>query len=170
MYSVYTLKNIFEKRQTLCNNFFNSFMDLALCEAKKAFDSDEVPVGAIIVKDNKIIASAHNIMKSSKNQTNHAEKVAIDIACNVLNVGYLTECDIYVTLEPCAMCAAAISLAKIRRLYIGALDEKGGAIYHNSKLFYNCGLSHIPEHYWGFNERECQDLMIDFFKRKRSGA
>jgi tRNA(adenine34) deaminase len=145
-------------------------MDLALCEARKAFDSDEVPVGAVIVQDNKVVATAHNIMKGSKNQTNHAEKVAIDKACNFLNSGYLSECDIYISLEPCAMCAAAISFARIRRVYIGALDAKGGHIYNNSKLFYNGGLTHIPEHYWGFRQEESERLMVDFFKGKRSGA
>ncbi len=145
----------------------NYWMNLALDEAKKAYKKDEVPVGAVIVRNGIVISKAHNLMKTSRNQTNHAEKLAIDAACAVLGNGYINECDIYVTLEPCNMCAAAISLARIKRLYIGTLDEKGGAIYHNGKIYYNKGLHHIPKHYNGFSEIESQQLMVDFFKKKR---
>ncbi len=140
---------------------------LALIEAKKALKKNEVPVGAVIARNGIVVSKTHNLMKSSLNQTNHAEKLAIDHACKVLGNGYLTDCDIYVTLEPCHMCATAISFARIRRIYIGALDEKGGGIYHNGKLYYNKLLHHIPEHYNGFSEVESEQLMIDFFKKKR---
>lgn len=145
----------------------NSWMQLALYEARKAYDLDEVPVGCVIVKDGKMISKGHNLMKSSRNQTNHAEKLVIDTASKVLGNGYLNECDMYVTLEPCNMCAAAISFARIRRVYIGALDEKGGAIYHNGKIYYNKGLHYMPEHYQGFSEAQCSQLMTNFFKKKR---
>ena len=145
----------------------NHWMKLALYEARKAYALDEVPVGCVIVKDGKMISKSHNLMKSSKNQTNHAEKLAIDAASNALGDGYLNGCDMYVTLEPCNMCAAAISFVRIRRVYIGALDEKGGAIYHNGKIYYNKGLHHIPDHYQGFSEAQCSQLIIDFFKKKR---
>ena len=109
-------------------------MEVALDAAKQAYEENEVPVGCIIVKDKHIVAQAHNLMKISKNQTNHAEKLAIDAACQALMTGYLDDCDMYVTIEPCHMCATAISFVRIRRLYIGALDEKSGGIYHNSRL------------------------------------
>jgi tRNA(Arg) A34 adenosine deaminase TadA len=109
-------------------------------------------------------------MKATKNQTNHAEKLAIDSACNLLGNGYLHDCDMYVTLEPCHMCAAAISFVRIRRLYIGALDQKSGGVYHNSKLYYGKKLHHVPDHYSGLSEKACSQLMVDFFKNKRGGA
>lgn len=145
-------------------------MALAIEEAKTAYKADEVPVGCVIVRDGKVISKAHNLMKATKNQTNHAEKLAIDSACNLLGNGYLDDCDMYVTLEPCHMCAAAISFVRIRRVYIGALDQKSGSVYHNSKLYYGGKLHHVPEHYSGFCERECSQLMVDFFKNKRGGA
>ena len=148
----------------------NHWMKLALYEAKKAYELDEVPVGCVIVKNGKMITKAHNLMKSSKNQTNHAEKLAIDNACKILGNGYLNDCHIYVTLEPCHMCATAISFARIQRVYIGALDEKSGALYHNAKLYYGKQLHYIPQHYNGFSESQCSQLMIDFFKNKRGGA
>lgn len=152
------------------STFNISSMNLALDEAKKAYQLDEVPVGCIIVNNKQIIAKTHNLMKTSKNQTNHAEKLAIDHACKVLASGYLDGCDMYVTIEPCHMCATAISFVRIRRLYIGALDEKSGGIYHNSKLYYGNKLHYIPEHYNGFSEENAKLLMINFFKEKRGGA
>ena len=150
--------------------FSISWMDIALHEAQKAYEANEVPVGCIIVKDGNILAKAHNLMKTSRNQTNHAEKLAIDTACNVLMTGYLDDCDMYVTLEPCHMCATAISFVRVRRLYIGALDTKSGGIYHNSKLYYNAGLHYVPDHYNGFSANKSKELILNFFKQKRNGA
>ena len=145
-------------------------MTLAIEEAKAAYKVDEVPVGCVIIRDGKVISKAHNLMKATKNQTNHAEKLAIDSACNLLGNGYLDDCDMYVTLEPCHMCAAAISFVRLRKLYIGALDNKSGGVYHNSKLYYGGKLHYVPDHYSGFCERESAQLMVDFFKNKRCGA
>lgn len=143
-------------------------MQVALKEARNAFQLDEVPVGCVIIKNNEIIARSHNMMKRTHNQINHAEMIAIAEACNFLNSGYLTNCDMYVTLEPCNMCAAAISFARIRRLYCGALDEKGGGIYHNTKLYYGKkGLHHIPEHYCQFFELHSIEILRKFFQQKR---
>lgn len=143
-------------------------MKSALDEAKKAMDLDEVPVGCVIVRNGELIASSHNLMRSNNNRTDHAEMLAMKKASEVIGSGFLHECDLYVTLEPCAMCAAAISVARIRRVYCGALDQKSGGIYHNSKLFYgNKGLSWVPEHYNGFLEVESEVLLKGFFKRKR---
>lgn len=99
-------------------------MNFALEEAKKAENCDEVPVGCVIVMQNKVIAVSHNLMRTKANQNEHAEMIAIRAASAELRRGFLADCDLYVTLEPCAMCAAAISLARIRRLYCGALDPK----------------------------------------------
>ena len=140
-------------------------MSEALEQAKIAFKCDEVPVGCVIVKNNKIIVKSYNMMKSINNPTAHAEIIAIQL----MQYDYLSDCDMYVTLEPCHMCAAAISLAKIRRLYIGALDTKAGGIYHNAKLFYQ-KLNCIPEHYNGFFESECSELLKQFFVNKRRKA
>ena len=151
---------------------FKYFMKIALSEAKNSLNVDEVPVGCVIVMQNKIIATTHNMMKTNRNNTEHAEIIAIRMASKNLNSGYLNECDLYVTLEPCTMCAAAISFARIRRVYCGTLDPKSGGIYNNAKLFYyNKGLSYIPEHYNGFSEKECEKLIKDFFiKKRKNGA
>ncbi len=146
---------------------FKCFMKFAINEARKAFEKNEVPVGCVIVRKSEIIASTHNLMKTNKNSTHHAEILAISKACNVLSSGFLNDCDMYVTLEPCNMCAAAISFARIGRLYIGALDEKFGAVYHNAKLYYTNGLFHIPEHYSGFIANESEMLLKKFFLQKR---
>jgi tRNA(adenine34) deaminase len=143
-------------------------MKFALDEARNGMDLDEVPVGCVIVKNGELIASSHNLMKSNNNRTDHAEMIAIRKAAAVIGNGFLDECDLYVTLEPCAMCATAISIARIKRLYCGALDKKSGGVYHNSKLFYgNKGLSWIPEHYNGFLADESEFMLKDFFKKKR---
>ncbi len=150
---------------------FECFMKFALDEAKKASDNNEVPVGCVIVRKGEIIGSAHNMMKKTLNQTEHSEIIAIRNASQKLKSGYLEECDLYVTLEPCAMCAAAISIARIRRLYCGALDEKSGGVYNNAKLFYGKkGLHHIPDHYNGLLERQCEEILKDFFIKKRNGG
>lgn len=112
-----------------------NFMNQAFILAKRAFDHDDVPIGAVIVRDGKIIARGENRVQKSKNPTLHAEIVAINRACKKLGTKFLDDCDIYVTLEPCAMCATAISFARIKNIYFAATDEKGGGITSNAKIF-----------------------------------
>lgn len=112
-----------------------NFMNQAFILAKRAFEHDDVPIGAVIVRDGKIIARGENRVQKSKNPTLHAEIVAINRACKKLGTKFLDDCDIYVTLEPCAMCATAISFARIKNIYFAATDEKGGGITSNAKIF-----------------------------------
>jgi len=114
-----------------------NFMNQAFLLAKKAYSHDDVPIGAVIVKDGKIIARGENRVQKSKNPTLHAEMVAINKACKKLGVKFLDGCDLYVTLEPCAMCATAISFARIKNIYFAATDEKGGGITSNAKIYEN---------------------------------
>ena len=114
-----------------------NFMNQAFLLAKKAYSHGDVPIGAVIVKDGKIIARGENMVQKSKNPTLHAEIVAINKACKKLNAKFLDNCDLYVTLEPCAMCATAISFARIKNIYFAATDEKGGGITSNAKVFEN---------------------------------
>lgn len=114
-----------------------NFMNQAFLSAQKALSHDDVPIGAVIVKDGKIIARGENRVQKSKNPTLHAEIVAINKACKKLNSKFLDGCDIYVTLEPCSMCATAISFARIQNIYFAATDEKGGGITSNAKIFEN---------------------------------
>ena len=112
-------------------------MNQAFILAKKALAHNDVPIGAVIVKDDKIIARGENRVQKSKNPTLHAEIIAINKACKKLNAKFLDGCDLYVTLEPCSMCATAISFARIQNVYFAARDEKGGGILHNAKIFDN---------------------------------
>lgn len=112
-------------------------MNQAFILAEKALAHDDVPIGAVIVQDGKIIAHGENRAQKSKNPTLHAEMVAINRACKKLNSKFLDNCDLYVTLEPCSMCATAISLARIKNVYFAARDEKGGGVLHNAKIFDN---------------------------------
>ena len=114
-----------------------NFMNQAFILAKKALAHNDVPIGAVIIKDGKIIARGENRVQKSKNPTLHAEIVAINKACKKLNAKFLDGCDLYVTLEPCSMCATAISFARIQNVYFAARDEKGGGILHNAKIFDN---------------------------------
>ena len=114
-----------------------NFMNQAFLLAKKAYSHDDVPIGAVIIKDGKIIARGENRVQKSKNPTLHAEIVAINKACKKLGVKFLDGCDLYVTLEPCAMCATAISFARIQNIYFAATDEKGGGITANAKIYEN---------------------------------
>ena len=114
-----------------------NFMNQAFLLAKKAQQHDDVPIGVVIVKDGKIVARGENRVQKSKNPTLHAEIVAINKACKKLNTKFLDDCDLYVTLEPCAMCATAISFARIKNIYFAATDEKGGGITSNAKVFEN---------------------------------
>lgn len=145
----------------------NSFIQSAISEARNAAENGEVPIGAVIVKDGQIIASAHNLVEGNSDPTAHAEMLAIRSASEILKSPRLIDCDLYVTLEPCAMCAQAISLARIRRLYFGAYDEKGGGVENGARVFSHATCNHKPEVYGGISESECGDLLREFFKGKR---
>ncbi|HQA66029.1 MAG TPA: tRNA adenosine(34) deaminase TadA [Bacillota bacterium] len=142
-------------------------MRKALEEAEKAFDKDEVPVGAVIVRKGEIIAAAHNCREILKDATAHAEILAIKEACEALGGWRLTDCDMYVTLEPCVMCSGAILQARIERLYIGAMDPKGGAAGSMLNLFEDYHFNHRTEVIKGILEEECSQILKDFFKKKR---
>jgi len=143
------------------------FMKKALEEAQKAFDKDEVPVGAVIVRNGEIIAAAHNTRELSKDATAHAEMLAIREACERLGGWRLLDCEMYVTLEPCVMCSGAILQARLERLYIGAMDPKGGAAGSTLDLFKDYHFNHETEVRKGILETECSQILKDFFKRKR---
>jgi tRNA(adenine34) deaminase len=144
-----------------------AFMSIALEEARAAQGRGEVPVGCAVVCDGKVIARAGNRTLSDKDPTAHAELVAIRAAAKALGTERLTDCDLYVTLEPCAMCAAAISFARIRRLYFGAGDAKGGAVENGVRFFSAATCHHRPEVYGGINESESAGLLKEFFQARR---
>ncbi|ANW97598.1 tRNA-specific adenosine deaminase [Thermoclostridium stercorarium subsp. thermolacticum DSM 2910] len=146
---------------------FNKFMAEAIEEAKKALAEDEVPVGAVITHRGKIIAAAHNLRETLNRATAHAEILAIEKACSILNSWYLTDCDLYVTLEPCIMCAGAIVNARIRSLYFGAFDPKAGACGSVIDVFRLKELNHRVTVYAGIMEDECASLLTEFFRSKR---
>ena len=138
-------------------------MRLAINEAKKAAAENEVPVGAVIVKDEKVIAFGRNRRETENNALCHAEIEAINSACKILGSWRLTDCDLYVTLEPCPMCAGAIINARIRRVYYGAFDDKAGS-FGSAADFNRLPYNHKPEIYAGIMEDECQSLLTEFFK------
>ena len=142
-------------------------MEIALEEAISANANDEVPVGAVIVKDGKVIAKACNLTHKKFDPTGHAEMRAIRMACEMLQSERLVDCDLYVTLEPCTMCTAAISFARIRRLYFATGDEKGGAVEHGVHFFNQPTCHHRPEVYSGLGERRASRLLKTFFAGKR---
>ena len=142
-------------------------MGLALAEARAAAARGEVPVGAVVVRDGRVLASAGNRPRALRDPTAHAEILAIRRACAALGDERLTGCDLYATLEPCAMCAAAISFARIRRLYFGAPDPKGGAVESGARFFGQRTCHHAPEIYGGIRESEAAALLRDFFRERR---
>lgn len=144
-----------------------SFMELALDEARKAQDAGEVPVGCVIVRDGTVLAAAGNRTLTDRDPTAHAEVVAIRAAAQKLGSERLTGCELYVTLEPCAMCAAAISFARIGRLYYGAADLKGGAVDSGVRLFAQPTCHHRPEVYGGIGEAASAALLRAFFEARR---
>jgi tRNA(adenine34) deaminase len=144
-----------------------SFMDLALDEARAAVAAGEVPVGCVIVRDGEVIAQAYNRTLADRDPTAHCEMLAIRQAADVLASERLTDCDLYVTLEPCAMCAGAISFARIRRVYYGAADPKGGAVDNGVRYFASPTCHHRPEVYSGLAEAEAAALLKDFFRERR---
>ncbi|MEI8147160.1 MAG: nucleoside deaminase [Alphaproteobacteria bacterium] len=142
-------------------------MDLALDEARTAAARGEVPVGAVVVRDGVVLAKAGNRTLTDKDPTAHAEVVAIRAACTALGSERLIDCDLYVTLEPCPLCAAAISFARIRRLYYGAADPKGGAVESGVRLFSQATCHHRPEVYPGLAEADASALLKGFFRDRR---
>ena len=142
-------------------------MQIALEEAKSAALRGEVPIGAVIVHDGEIIARAGNRTRELNDVTAHAEVLAIRHAGEFLKSERLPDCDLYVTLEPCAMCAAAISFARIRRLYYGAADPKGGGVEYGPRFYKQPTCHHVPDVYAGFSEEESQKLLRAFFREKR---
>src|SRR6476659_4634151 len=145
----------------------HTFRELALDEAHAAADAGEVPIGCVIVCDGDLIAQAGNRTLAERDPTAHAEMVAIRRAAEALGSESLVDCDLYVTLEPCTMCAAAISFARIRRLYYGAADPKGGAVESGVRYFASPTCHHAPEVYSAVGEREAATLLRDFFKARR---
>lgn len=146
----------------------NQYMLEAINEAKKAYKLDEVPVGAIIVKDGLIVGRGYNLRESKHQSINHAEIIAIQEACKTLKSWRLDGCTLYVTLEPCIMCAGAIMQSRIEKVVYGASDDKAGCIDSVLNLYEHQGFSHYPIHISGVMEKECSQLIKQFFKEKRS--
>jgi tRNA(adenine34) deaminase len=144
-----------------------SFMDLALKTAKKAAKAGEVPIGCVIVRGYEVIATAGNRTLTDRDPTAHAEVLAIRQAADAIGTERLVDCDLYVTLEPCTMCAGAISFARIRRLYYGAVDPKGGAVDSGVRFFAQPTCHHTPEVYSAVGETEAATLLKDFFRVRR---
>jgi tRNA(adenine34) deaminase len=142
-------------------------MALALDEACTASDAGEVPIGAVIVRNGEVIATAHNMTRRPPDPTGHAELLAIRRAAEALGNERLDGCELWVTLEPCAMCAGAISHARIARLYYAAPDPKGGAVEHGARVFEQAQCLHRPEVYSGMGEREAANVLREFFKQRR---
>lgn len=143
------------------------FMKEALKEAKKAYDKLEVPVGVVIVKEGKIIARAHNVKEEKKDTTKHAEIIAIQKASKKLDNWRLTDCEMYVTLEPCSMCAGALIQSRIKKVYIGTMDGKTGACGSVLNLLEDYTFNHKVEVQTGIMQKECEQLLKEFFKELR---
>jgi tRNA(adenine34) deaminase len=143
-------------------------MARALALARVAADAGEVPIGAVVVRRDEIVGEAHNSPRSLSDPTAHAELLAIRRAAEALGQERLSECDLYVTLEPCAMCAGAIAHARIARLYYGAADPKGGAVEHGARVFEHPQSLHRPEVYSGIGENEAAALLRTFFAARRA--
>lgn len=143
------------------------FMRLALEEAKTAFEKEEIPVGAVIVRDGAILARAHNLNRTQNNPTRHAEIICIEEAARILCNERLTDCDLYVTKEPCVMCAGAIVHARIRNVYISTEDTKYGACGTVLNVCGNSVLNHVPHIEFGLMREEASQMIKDFFKRLR---
>lgn len=144
------------------------FMKIALAEAKKAFDKEEVPVGAVIVKDGKVIAKAHNLKETENDTICHAEILAIQKASKKLKKWRLTDCEMYVTLEPCSMCAGALINCRLKKLYIGTMDQKTGACGSVLNLLKDYKFNHVVEIETGILQEDCEKILKDFFKFLRT--
>ena len=143
------------------------FMKEALKEAVKSKNENEIPIGAVIVSGDKIIARAHNMRNGKNSATAHAEILAIEKACKKLNSWRLDDLEMYVTLEPCSMCAGAIANARIEKLHFGAYERKSGAVLSNFRILFKSGLNHTVDVKGGILESECSKILKDFFKEKR---
>src|SRR5215468_642406 len=144
-----------------------TFMSIALEEARAAAARGEVPVGCVVVRDGIIVARTGNRTIADHDPTAHAELIAIRAAASALGSERLADCDLYVTLEPCAMCAVAMSFARIRRLYYGATDPKGGGVENGVRFFASSTCHHRPEVYGGLAEAEAASLLKTFFRERR---
>ena len=145
-----------------------SYMDLALEEAQAAGARGEVPVGAVIIRGGVVVARAGNRTRELNDPTAHAEILVIRDAAKTLQSERLAGCDLYVTLEPCAMCAGAISFARLDRLYYAAADPKGGGVDHGGRFFYQPTCHHAPQVYSGIGEAQASEILKEFFKTKRT--
>lgn len=143
------------------------YMKLALEEARLAFVQDEVPIGAVIVQNGKVLAHGHNLRETTKSGIWHAETVVIDEACKKLGTWHLDDCDLYVTLEPCPMCAGACIQSRIRRVIYGARDPKGGSVITVQRMFQKKAYNHHPEAHGGVMKEECAAILKEYFKTKR---
>lgn len=143
------------------------YMALALGQAREAADLGEVPIGAVVVKDGRVLATGRNGPRANHDPTSHAEIEAIRAAARVLGNERLEGCELWVTLEPCAMCAGAIAHARIARLYYGASDPKGGAVEHGARVFEHAQCLHRPEVYAGIGAAESAELLRGFFRERR---
>ncbi|HYN45554.1 MAG TPA: nucleoside deaminase [Allosphingosinicella sp.] len=142
-------------------------MRLALDEARAAAQDGEVPVGAVVMRGGEVLAVARNRMRDLADPTAHAEIVALRAAAAAIGTSRLDSCDLWVTLEPCAMCAGAIALARLSRLYFGASDAKSGAVLHGPRLFAQPTCHHAPEVYPGIGEGEAGEMLREFFRERR---
>lgn len=143
------------------------FMKLALKEAKKAYDKGEIPVGAVIVKNDEVIAKAHNLKEIKFDTTKHAEILAIQKASKKLKSWRLEDCEMYVTLEPCSMCAGALIQARLKKVYIGTMDYKTGACGSVLNLLNDYKFNHLVEAETGILQPECEEILKNFFKELR---
>ena len=147
--------------------YAEKFMKAALKEAEKAEQKEEVPIGCVIVKDGKIFARAHNLRQTKRLATAHAEILAIEKACRKIKDWRLDGCEIFITLEPCAMCAGAIANARISKVYFGAYEKKGGGAVSKFNILSESGLNHVTEWEGGVLEEECSAVIKNFFSSRR---
>ena len=146
------------------------FMKIALKEAKKAELKEEVPIGCVITLDGKVFSKAHNLRQTKRLATAHAEILAIEKACRKLGDWRLDGAEIYVTLEPCAMCAGAIANARIKKVYFGAYEKKGGGAVSKFNILSESGLNHVTDCEGGVLEEQCSSLLKEFFRSRRNGC
>ncbi len=143
------------------------FMNMAIKEALKAKEKDEVPIGAVIVENGKVVAKAHNLMEKTQLATAHAEILAINKACKKLKSWRLDKAEMYITMEPCPMCAGAIVNARIKKVYFGAYEKKSGSAISKFNVLLDSGLNHKTEFEGGIKEQECSNMIKNYFKGKR---
>lgn len=143
------------------------FMKLAIRQAKKAEKKEEVPIGCVIVKDGKVFTRAYNMRQTKRIATAHAEILAIEKACKKIKDWRLDDMEMYVTLEPCAMCAGAIANSRIKKVYFGAYEQKGGGVVSKFNILSESGLNHVTDYEGGLLEEECSNIIKSFFKTRR---